>query len=145
MKVLFDTNVLIAALVQGHEFHQRAYPWMVKAKKAEIGFYISQHSLAEMYSILTTLPVRPRISPEIAKQMIRENMKPSRVVSLAPNDYRWCINQMAFHNLPGGAIYDSLIARAALKSAADRLLTFDPEDFRRVLPEKYHEIILVPS
>ncbi len=31
-------------------------------------------------------------------------------------------------NLPGGGIYDALIAQAALKANVDRLLTLNPND-----------------
>jgi predicted nucleic acid-binding protein len=37
--------------------------------------------------------------------------------------------------LSGGAVYDSLIARAAEKAGADRLLTLNPAHFHRVWPE----------
>jgi len=37
--------------------------------------------------------------------------------------------------LSGGIIYDALIARAAEKAGAERLLTFNESDFRRVWPE----------
>lgn len=136
---------MIAALIERHQFHQRALPWLVKAQKGEIGFYICQHSLAELYLILTTLPVRPRIATETAKRLITENVKRAILVSLRPTDYRWCINQMSTKNQSGGAIYDALIARAALRSHVDRIITFDPDDFRKVLPEDKYDLILVPS
>lgn len=145
MKVLFDTSTLVAALVEGHPFHASAYPWMEKAAAGEITFYVCQHSLAEMYSVLTTLKVQPRIFPEFAKRLIEENTKFARVVPLNSGDYRWCITRMANLGQPGGVIYDALLARAAMKIRADRLLTFDPDDFRRVLPPEHHRMIFVPS
>lgn len=145
MKILFDTNVLIASIVEQHDFHARALPWMAKALSGEIIYHISQHSLAEMYSVLTSLPVRPKISPVTANRLIVENTKRAKVVTLGPADYRWCIQQMSSEHQIGGAIYDALIARAALKSHVDRLLTFDPDDFRRVLPPDRLNLILVPG
>jgi predicted nucleic acid-binding protein len=41
---------------------------------------------------------------------------------------------MADLGLSGGIVYDALIARAAQKVKADRLLTLNPGDFRRVWP-----------
>jgi len=32
MKTLFDTSVIIAALVEAHPMHQRAFPWLKQAK-----------------------------------------------------------------------------------------------------------------
>jgi hypothetical protein len=43
----------------------------------------------------------------------------------------------------GGNIYDALLARAAEKCGARRLLTLNPEDFRRAWPEG-EKIIEVP-
>ena len=45
--------------------------------------------------------------------------------------------------LSGGVIYDALIARAAEKAGAERLLTLNGADFRRVWPEG-ESLILVP-
>ena len=38
MKVLFDTSVLVAGIVQVHPAHQRASPWMQRAKAWEFRF-----------------------------------------------------------------------------------------------------------
>ena len=32
MKILFDTSVLVAALVESHPMHTRAFPWLKKAR-----------------------------------------------------------------------------------------------------------------
>ena len=145
MNVLFDTNVLVAAFVEQHEFHNRAYPWLEKVYEVEHKGYICQHSIAELYSVLTTLPIRPRIFPEMASRLIQENLKRLEVVALNPKDYQWCINHLSNLGQPGGVIYDALAARAALKSQVNHLVTFDPDDFRRVLPVEHHKIILVPA
>lgn len=145
MKVLFDTNAVVAAVVEGHPFHERAYPWIEKALAGDVTYYICQHSLAEIYAVLTTMKVQPRIFPELAQRLIEENTKLARVVQLGLKDYRWCIGYLADAGQPGGIIYDALIARAAVKVRADRLLTFDPDDFRRVLPQEHHRMIFVPS
>jgi predicted nucleic acid-binding protein len=47
-------------------------------------------------------------------------------------------------NLVGGAIYDALIAQAALKAKAERLLTFNPSHFLR-LGQDVEAVVLVPG
>ncbi|MBI4370119.1 MAG: hypothetical protein HY547_07815 [Elusimicrobia bacterium] len=42
---------------------------------------------------------------------------------------------MAELDIMGGSIYDALIAGVAQKAKADRILTLNPEDFKRVWPE----------
>ncbi len=45
------------------------------------------------------------------------------------------IDRLAELGMSGGAVYDALIARAAEKSGAERLLTLNASDFERVWPE----------
>jgi predicted nucleic acid-binding protein len=63
MKVFLDTSILVAAFVEGHPYHTQALPWVQRAKRREIQGVIAAHTLAELYAVLTALPVRPRISP----------------------------------------------------------------------------------
>jgi predicted nucleic acid-binding protein len=136
MKVLFDTSVLVSALVRPHALHARACPWLDRARAGEFTFLVSSHSTAELYSILTTCPVRPRISPAEARQLIRENIEgAAEIVTLSAADYAMTLNRLASWGLSGGVVYDAMIARAAQKAGVDRLLTFDVDDFRRVWPE----------
>ncbi len=56
MRTLFDTSVLVAALVEQHPKHERAIPWLSKAKADKFEFIVVSHSLADLYAVLTTLP-----------------------------------------------------------------------------------------
>ena len=75
MKILFDTSVLVAAVVQPHPMHSRALPWLKRAKAGEYDFVVATHTLAELYAVLTTLPVKPRISSSTAWRLIQENIE----------------------------------------------------------------------
>ncbi len=102
----------------------------------EFDLVVSSHTLAELYAILSTLPVKPRLSPGTAWRMIHENVeRVAEIVSLSASDYASTIKQLADSGLTGGVIYDALIAKAAKKSAVDRLVTLNLADFRRVWPE----------
>lgn len=136
MKILFDTSVLVAAIVEAHPMHIRALPWLQRARAGEFDFMVATHSLAELYAVLTTLPVKPRMSPAIAWRLVHENVETlARLVPLSPSDYRYTVKRMADLGLTGVIIYDGLIARAAQKSKVERLLTFDADDFIRIWPE----------
>lgn len=144
MRVLLDTSVLVAAMVEAHPSHERALPWLQRAKQGELTAVIASHTLAELYSILTTLPVRPRISPSAAWHLIRENILLTlEVVALSKDDYRAVIEHLSQLGIVGGATYDALIAYAASKAAVDQLITLNQEDFRRVYPA-LSEKIAVP-
>jgi predicted nucleic acid-binding protein len=143
MRVVFDTSVLVAALVQPHPMHNRALPWLKQAKAHEIDMIISSHTLAELYAVFTTLPVSPRISSDIAWRLINENIvKVASIVSLKSLDYIAVIKELRDSGLSGGIVYDTLIFKSALKSGANRLLTFNLSDFERLSQHQGIEIIL---
>ena len=133
MKIVFDTSVLVAALVLPHPMHQRAFPWLKRVKAREIDMIIASHTLAELYAVLTTLPVSPRISPDIAWRLMNENIvKVASIVSLKSSDYIAVIKSLRDEGFSGGLVYDTLIVQSAIKSNADKLLTFNVSDFERV-------------
>lgn len=136
MKVLLDTSVLVAAFVESHPDHQRALLWVQRIKRQEITGVVAAHSLAELYAVLTALPIRPRISPEGAWRLIRENLlRDFEIITLSKADYRAVVQALAERLISGGAVYDALIARAAERAQVDHLVTLNPEDFRKVWPK----------
>ena len=98
MKILFDTSVLVAAIVRSHPMHSRALPWLqqVKEEKAIDEFFVAAHTLAELYAVLTTLPVQPKISSLTARRLIHENIETSaKIISLSTSDYRDIVKKMS--------------------------------------------------
>jgi predicted nucleic acid-binding protein len=136
MKVLFDTSVLVAGIVEVHPMHRRSLPWLQRAKAGDFEFLVVSHTLAELYAVLTTLPVRPRISPSTAWHLVQTNVESSAgILPLALADYKRTLKEMADRGLSGGVIYDALIVSVARKLAVDRLLTLNAHDFHRIWPE----------
>lgn len=144
MKVLFDTSVLVAAFEVSHPRHGVCLPWLQRVQKEEINGYLSTHTFAELYSVLTRLPVRPTISPTIAQRLINENLNLFVAIPLTVDYYQQAIACMVQLNLPGGGIFDALIAQAALKAEVDILLTLNPSHFTR-LGEDLAQRVQVPS
>ena len=96
MKTLFDTSVLIAGIVEPHPMHIRALPWLQSAKAGKIDFLVASHTLAELYAVLTTLPLKPRISSLIAWRLVHDNVETSaRIVSLSPSDYKSTVKHIS--------------------------------------------------
>lgn len=136
MRVFFDTSVLVAAMIQGHPQHELALPWLDRGRRGTLTFLVAAHSLAEVYAVLSSCPTRPRLGPSLAARLVRENVQASaRVIALSARDYVAVIQRMAEAGLAGGVVYDALLARAAQKARAERLLTLNPRDFLRVWPE----------
>jgi predicted nucleic acid-binding protein len=144
MKILFDTSLIIAALVESHPMHIRAFPWLKKAKAKDFELVVASHTIAETYAVLSTLPIKPRISPSVAWRLISENIVSiSKIVSLTPAEYSFTIKQMSELGLAGGITYDALIAKVAQKSKVERMLTLNLEHFTRVWPDG-EKIISLP-
>ncbi|MCU0538252.1 MAG: PIN domain-containing protein [Hydrococcus sp. Prado102] len=144
MKVLFDTSVLVAAFEVSHPRHIVCLPWLQQVQEEEVDGYISTHTLAELYSVLTRLPIRPPISPVLAQRLLDENLQLFAAIPLAADDYQQAIARMVRLNLPGGGIFDALIAQAALKAEVDLLLTLNPSHFTR-LGQDLAQRVQVPS
>ena len=141
MKVLFDTSVLVAGLVESHPMHSVAFPWLERAKAGDIECLVSTHTVAELCSVLTTLPLQPKIAPSVARELIDEIIDTSVTqVELSIFDYEGVISRMAELGVAGGSIYDALIAWAAEKSGADQLVTLNERHFHRVWPENRNRI-----
>jgi predicted nucleic acid-binding protein len=136
VKALFDTSVLVAAMVEGHPRHPEAFAWLERAHAHRLDAFVCAHSLAELYAVLSTYPARPRLSPELVNRLIRENVTSlAKIVSLSRSDYSLVVETLSAAGQPGAVIYDALIARAAQKARVDRLLTLNPRDFLRVWPD----------
>ena len=144
MKILFDTSLIIAAVVESHPMHVRAFPWLKKAKAKDFELVVASHTIAETYAVLSTLPIKPRISPSVAWRLINENIVSiSKIVSLTPAEYSFTIKQISELGLVGGITYDALIAKVAQKSKVKRMLTLNLEHFTRVWPDG-EKIISLP-
>ena len=129
-------------MVETHPAHEWAFPWLKRAKHRELTAVVASHTLAELYAVLTRLPLQPPISPGVAWQLIRENvLAVLEVVSLSKDDYRAVLEHLSQKGIVGGATYDALIAHAASKAKADRLVTLNEKDFRRVYPDLVERIV----
>jgi len=144
MSALLDTSVLVAALVAELPEHEEAAAVFREALSGEPSLHVSTHALAELYAVLTTLPLSPRISPGQAAELIRRNvLAKTRVISLGANDYEAVIDRMTRLGLSGGAIYDALHVHAAEKAQVNRLYTFNGRDFRRMPPSAPTELVVL--
>ncbi|MBI5811606.1 MAG: PIN domain-containing protein [Meiothermus silvanus] len=144
MKLLFDTSSLVAAFVQSHPAHTAAWEWLEQTLEGVHDGAVATHTLAELYAVLTRLPLRPAIPPSVALQLIEENLRGFQTIALSVADYRAVLQRLEKLNLVGGAIYDALIAQAALKAKAERLLTLNPSHFLR-LGHDVEAVVLLPG
>jgi predicted nucleic acid-binding protein len=144
MKVLYDTSVLIAALLVGHSSHSGAFKALKLSQTRKVHGYLSAHSLAELYSVLTRLPKPLQVSADEAQTLVSDLVQYLEVVPLVAEDYFEAISTMVALKLSGGGIFDALIAQAAVKAEVVRLITLNPKDFIR-LGEAIALLVEVPQ
>lgn len=140
----FDTSVLVAALSEAHAEHEEARLRLSEVHAGRHALAVSTHALAETYSTLTALQVKPRITPGQARHLVEENVaQAAQVVPLAGEDYAAVLERMARLGLTSGAVYDALHVRAAEKVGAGELLTFNGRDFRRMPPRGDTKLVVL--
>ena len=142
MRVLLDTSVLVAAIVESHPAHERALPRLQRVGAATDSGVVAAHTIAELYAILTRLPIQPRIPPAIAQQMIDRNVLDiCEIVALSAADYASVLTHLAAAGIIGGTTYDALIMYTAVKVEVDQIITLNEKDFRRIYPELAGKIV----
>ncbi|MCU0552503.1 MAG: PIN domain-containing protein [Leptolyngbya sp. Prado105] len=145
MKLLFDTSVIVAASLPQHPNHRSCFAQLQAARTRNIQGYLSTHSLAEFYSVMTRMPSQPRMSPIEATALIESYLQYIEAIALEKSDYLAAIAEMTALNIPGGGIFDALIAQAAIKAGdVDKILTLNPKHFTRLSPQ-IAQMIEVPS
>ncbi|MEM8940232.1 MAG: PIN domain-containing protein [Bacteroidota bacterium] len=53
--VLLDTSSLVAAFLEDHPLHIASQPWFQATLNDELKGYVSTHTLAELYAVLTQM------------------------------------------------------------------------------------------
>ncbi|VAX35518.1 hypothetical protein MNBD_UNCLBAC01-1882 [hydrothermal vent metagenome] len=146
MKILFDTYVFVAAVVERHPVHKQAFKWLKRAKEGEFELYLAAHSLAELYAVLTVLPLKPKIFPSIAQRLIQENVvRLAKISTLSATDYNNVVKHMSSLGFIGGFVYDALILKSAQKASVNVIVTFNVKDFKRLLSEDSKIKIIKPE
>jgi predicted nucleic acid-binding protein len=133
VREFFDTSVLIAAFWRGHVHHEPSVLLLASANKSQSACAL--HSLAEVYSGMTALPVKPPIPSEQAFLFVQEVHSRLTLVSLEQHEYFETIQRSSELGLTSGRIYDALLLRSAAKCQAQTIYTWNLKHFRAIAPE----------
>ncbi|CUU10960.1 Predicted nucleic acid-binding protein, contains PIN domain [Armatimonadetes bacterium GBS] len=130
MKLLLDTSVLVAGLVESHPRHEWCFSWLARLHRGEIEGVVCSHSLLELYAVLTRLPIRPPLSAEQAWRLIEHNLLGKVVVAgLSVEDYWEFLSWLAERQIAGGRVYDALIALSGQRVQVEAIATLNPRHF----------------
>ncbi|MBI5242303.1 MAG: PIN domain-containing protein [Elusimicrobia bacterium] len=132
MTEFFDTSVMVAAFWGDHPLHEASAGLFAGAQRRRSS--CAAHSLAELYSTLTSLPLRPAIAPEQARLFLQDVRERLAAVTLSEAEYHAILDQAARQRVSGGRVYDLLLLRCAAKAKAERIYTWNIKHFQRLSP-----------
>jgi predicted nucleic acid-binding protein len=133
LREFFDSSVLIAAFWGGHANHGASIQCLSGANKKHSSCGI--HSLAEVYAVMSSLPVTPGIPPEQVMLFVEEVRSRLTVVSLDEKEYFQTIQKCADRGFTSGRVYDALLLSCAGKSGAQTIFTWNLKQFQVLAPE----------
>ena len=133
MKLFFDTSVLVASFVSGHPHHQASLKLFAPATPKDSACGL--HTVAEVFAVLSSLAVKPPISPEQAALFVDEVRLRLTAVSLTVAEYYDALKAASERGLAGGRIYDALLLQCARKSGAELIYTWNLKHFQAIAPD----------
>jgi predicted nucleic acid-binding protein len=128
LRQFFDSSVLIPVSYADHPHHAVSAAVFLTASKNDS--FCALRTLGEVYAVLTGMPLRPRISGKDGIAILKQIRERLALVSLTEDEYVSAIETVS-SSIIGGAAYDALIARCAVKSGAEVLFTSNLRDFSR--------------
>jgi predicted nucleic acid-binding protein len=133
MKAFLDTSVLVPVFYGDHEHHAASLDLFTTFGKKDV--CCGAHSLLEVYSSLTRMPGKHRISSDQGMLFIANIRERLTIVSLSADEYWDMLKKFTSIGIVGGTIYDALLAACALKARADSLFTWNTRHYGQFGPE----------
>lgn len=129
MRVLIDTNCLVAYAISVHEFHAATFADVERRRNSAHELLVASHSLIEAYSVLTRMPPPYRLTPADALAAIDATWGKTETVALTAAELWRALRTSAKAEIGGGRIYDAVIAESARKGKATEILTWNTRHF----------------
>jgi predicted nucleic acid-binding protein len=133
LKAFLDTLVLVAAFWGDHPDHASSLALFIEMRRKTGACGI--HSLAEVYAVMTALPVRPLLAPEQVYLFVEQIPERLMVIALEESDYLKTVRDLAERRFASGRIYDALLLACARKSRAETVYTWNLKHFRQIAPD----------
>jgi predicted nucleic acid-binding protein len=133
MKAFFDTSVLVPVFYGDHIHHKASLDPFIQFDKST--GCCGAHSLAEVYSTLTRIPGKHRISAEQAMLFIGSIRERLSIISLDGDEYAEALEVAAARRIVGGGIYDALLAHCAIKAQAETIYSWNGRHYVLCGPE----------
>lgn len=128
MKAFFDTSVLVPVFTADHVHHESSLDVFLRFGDQQSG--CAAHSLAELYSTVTRMPGKHRVSGEHAMLFLAEVRDRLTLVALDEREYYATLESASSRGVVGGSIYDALVASCARKAKAETMYTWNIRHFQ---------------
>jgi predicted nucleic acid-binding protein len=129
VNAFLDSSVLVPVFLADHEHHPRSLALFLKFDKRQVS--CAAHSLAEIYSTVTRLPGKFRVSAAQAMLFLKEVRDRLTLVALDEVEYYNAIEWASAQGVAGGTVYDALLAACATKVRAKTLYTWNVKHFQQ--------------
>lgn len=123
MKGFFDTSVLVPVFYGDHVHHKASLELFIQFDKST--GCCGAHSLAEVYSTLTRMPGKHRISADQAMLFIGSIRERLSIVALNGDEYANALQASTALGVVGGGIYDAVLAHCAMKAEAETIYSWN--------------------
>jgi predicted nucleic acid-binding protein len=137
VKAFFDTSVLVGAFYGDHPKHTACLRLLEDASKKTHSR--TAHAVAELYAVMTRLPVRPRITPEQGVLFVENVRDYFSVITLSAAEQFEATAEAPRRSLGGGKVYDLLTFKCAIKAGAERVYGLNLVEFTRLAPPELRE------
>ncbi len=127
MKGFFDTSVLVPVFYGDHVHHKASLDLFIRFDKAT--GCCAAHSLAEVYSTLTRMPGKHRISGEQAMLFIGSIRERLSIIALTGDEYADALQASSALGIVGGGIYDAMLAHCAIKAQAETIYSWNSRHY----------------
>jgi predicted nucleic acid-binding protein len=142
LKFFLDSSVLVPVFLAEHPHHIPSFR-LDKQCNRDVAF-CAGHSLAEVYSTLTRLPLKHRATPAEAIEFLDSIHGRFSFVTLDAEGYLASIREAAGNRVAGGTVYDALIARCAVQAGAEQIFTWNTRHYQ-LLGAEVVERIRMPT
>ena len=127
MKGFFDTSALVPVFYGDHAHHKPSFDRFLQFDRAT--GCCGAHSLAEVYSTLTRMPGKHRISAEQAMLFIGSIRERLTIVALSGDEYADALQAASALGIVGGGIYVAMSAHCAMKARAEVIFTWNARHY----------------
>lgn len=133
MRAFLDTSVLVPVFFGDHVHHDASLRVFVSLNKVK--GCCAAHSLVEVYSTLTRMPGKHRVSADQALLFIGSVRERLSLVSLDGAEYADALTASAEMGVVGGSIYDAMLAHCALKAKVATIYSWNTRHYNLLGPE----------